>query len=213
MSKRTLSYNVYSVNYRLTAADSATSDTDLDYDNDEEGLLLCPAAKRRSTDPLYFLHFYGMSQAPGAALHEYASTDFPLRRIRLIGTCASPPDDFVKIAALLAKYNVGLKLSQRHDWVTNTLRTSTKHGLYCALPGSEVVSWPIADDVDETSSISSIASSSPSSCCCSDDDDEPTYVEEVNTPSLPLKLPLQNEQTRAKRPAVSPIIQPTIIRA
>jgi hypothetical protein len=26
-------------------------------------------------------------------------------------------------------------------------------------------------------------------------------------------LPLQNEQTRAKRPAVSPIIQPTIIRA
>ena len=212
MSKRSLSYNVYSVNCRLTATDSDTIDP-TDHDNDEEGLLLCPAAKRSGTDPLYFLHFYGMSQAPGAALHNYSSANYPLRRIRLIGNCASPPDDFVKIAALLAKYNVGLNISQRHDWVTNTLSTSTKHGLYCALSEPEVVSWSIADDGDETSS--SIASSTPSSCCSSDDDDVSVYVDEVHTPSISLELPLQNTQKRAKGPVVvvSPIIQSTIISA
>lgn len=219
MSKRTLNYNVYSVNYRLTP--DLTSETNDDgHDSDEEGLLLCPASKRSSgcTDPIYFLHFYGMSQPPGAALHTYASADYPLRRIQLIGTCASPPDAFLKTAALLAKYNVGLTLSQRRDWVANTLRTTAKHSLYCALPEHQVTSWSVTDNNynDEFNIISSrtnsISGSTTSSCSCSDDDED-SYVE-VKSPSMPLLLPpLPDGQKGVKEPIlmVSTLLESTVI--
>lgn len=215
MSKRTLNYNVYSVNYRLTP-DPTSETNDDDHDSDEEGLLLCPAAKCSSTNPIYFLHFYGMSQPPGAALHTYASADYPLRRIQLIGTCASPPDAFLKTAALLAKYNVGLMLSQRRDWVANTLRTTAKHGLYCALPEHQVTSWSVTDNNyhDEfSSSTTSISGSTTSSCSCSDDDED-VYVE-VESPSMPLLLPpLPDGQKGVKGPIimVSTLSESTVIR-